>query len=105
MTPRERIAGSRPSRNQRAPRSLNDAVNCWFSHLHQTSAPVIADSVVEYVHGVRITAPSMAAAASSTSLTVTAVLTTGSLAWPAGEVGRYRQRVLEHTEGAATAWP
>ncbi len=30
-----------------APRSLKEAVNCWFSNLIQTCAPVISLSVLE----------------------------------------------------------
>jgi hypothetical protein len=49
-----------------APRSLNAAVNCRFSNLSQTSAPVIPESVRETMHGVSTTWPAMAAAASRT---------------------------------------
>ena len=38
-------AGERAARKLRAPRSLNDAVNCRFSNFSQTRAPVISESV------------------------------------------------------------
>src|ERR1041385_7668846 len=54
-----------------APRSLNDAVNWWFSNLSQTSAPVISESVRECRNGVRMTCPSIVCAAFSMSCSVT----------------------------------
>ena len=42
-----------------APRSLNDAVNCRFSNLSQTSAPTMSDSVRECTNGVSSTSPAM----------------------------------------------
>ena len=37
----------------KAPRSLNEAVNCRFSNFKYTCAPVKRDSVSEYRQGVR----------------------------------------------------
>jgi hypothetical protein len=50
---------------------LNDAVNCRFSNLRATRAPVISDSVRDGLVGVATTDPAMAAAAASTSARVT----------------------------------
>src|ERR1700682_2384232 len=46
-----------------APRSLKEAVNCMFSNLSQTSAPVSSDNVRDSANGVRATWPRMASAA------------------------------------------
>ena len=54
-----------------APRSLNEAVNCRFSNLSQTSAPVSCDSVRLCRQGVRATAPAMRCAAARMSSRVT----------------------------------
>ena len=59
MTPRLRSASASVSSLFSAPRSLNEAVNCRFSNLSQTSAPVSSDSVRLCRQGVRSTAPAM----------------------------------------------
>src|SRR5213596_2086650 len=70
MTPLARWAASSEASLLRAPRSLNEAVNWWFSNLRNTCAPVISESVREDRHGVSITCPWMVAAAAWTSLSV-----------------------------------
>ena len=45
----------------RAPRSLNDAVNCRFSNFRKTSAPVATESVREGSQDVLTTLPAIAA--------------------------------------------
>ena len=50
-----------------APRSLYAAVNCRFSNLSQTSAPMISDSVRLTSIGVRMTSPSIRSAAARMS--------------------------------------
>src|SRR4051794_9561690 len=66
-TPRARSSAERCARKLRAPRSLNDAVNCWFSYFTQSSAPAISDSVRECNVGVATTEPRMVSAAACTS--------------------------------------
>src|SRR3989304_4134005 len=51
----------------KAPRSLNEAVNCRFSNFRNTSAPASRDSVLLCRQGVRSTAPAMRAAAARMS--------------------------------------
>ncbi|CFW44906.1 Uncharacterised protein [Bordetella pertussis] len=57
ITPAARSASVRLSIRLRAPRSLNEAVNCRFSNFSQISAPRISDSVRECVNGVLRTCP------------------------------------------------
>ena len=45
ITPRFLSAGDSADRRLSAPRSLKEAVNCWFSNLSQTLQPRISDSV------------------------------------------------------------
>ncbi len=71
MTPRLRSSGVSEASLLNAPRSLNDAVNWWFSNLRCTSAPVICESVRECRNGVSITWPRMTSAAASMSFRVT----------------------------------
>src|SRR5262249_59956489 len=70
-TPAARSAGASDRSLLRAPRSLNDAVNCRFSNLSQTLVPVISESVLDARHGVTSTAPAIARAASRTLWAVT----------------------------------
>ena len=79
MTPRLRSSGVSCSSVFSAPRSLNEAVNCRFSNLIQTSALAMRDSVSLRRQGVCTTAPAMRAAARCTSSRVTgrAVITAG----------------------------
>ena len=70
MTPARRSVSPRDSSVFSAPRSLNDAVNCWFSNFRKTSAPVTVDRVREWRNGVSMTLPAMAAAARRTSSSV-----------------------------------
>ncbi len=67
ITPRRKEAASSVSSLLSAPRSLNEAVNCRFSNLSQTSAPVSRDSVRLCRQGVRSTAPAMRRAAARMS--------------------------------------
>src|SRR5258708_33244608 len=71
MIPRLRSSGVSNSSVLSAPRSLKEAVNCWFSNFTQTSAWVMRDSVSLRRQGVRTTAPAMRAAAARTSARVT----------------------------------
>src|SRR5258706_2836045 len=71
-TPRRRKASGMVSSLLSAPRSLNEAVNCRFSNLRNTSAPVRRDSVRLWSIGVRSIALAMRAAAACTSAGVTA---------------------------------
>ena len=50
-----------------APRSLNEAVNCRFSNLRNTCAPMISDSVRDSTQGVSSTCPRRRSAAARTS--------------------------------------
>src|SRR5690349_18714137 len=67
MTPRLRSAGLSESSLFSAPRSLNEAVNCRFSNLRNTSQPARRDRVRLWRNGVRSTAPAMRPAAARTS--------------------------------------
>src|SRR5437660_12040327 len=71
ITPRLRSSAVSWSSVFSAPRSLNEAVNCRFSNLIQTSDLKMRDRVSLRRHGVRTTAPLMRAAAASTSFNVT----------------------------------
>src|SRR5690349_8748864 len=71
ITPRFRSSGVSCSSVFSAPRSLNEAVNCRFSNLSQTSALAMRDSVSLRRQGVWTTAPAMRAAACLTSSRVT----------------------------------
>ncbi len=70
-TPAAHSAGVSERSLTSAPRSLNEAVNCRFSNLRYTSAPVIADSVREYRQGVSFTWPASTAAAARMDSAVT----------------------------------
>ena len=67
ITPRLQSFADSDANWLRAPRSLNEPVYCRFSNFTNTSAPVTSESALEYVVGVRTTAPSMAAWARRTS--------------------------------------
>src|SRR5690242_4991689 len=71
ITPRLRSSASSCSSVFSAPRSLNDAVNCRFSNLIQTSALAMRDRVSLRRQGVRTTSPAMRPAAARTSSRVT----------------------------------
>src|SRR5688572_29863234 len=67
MTPRRRSSADSESSLLSAPRSLNEAVNCRFSNLRNTCAPVRRESVRLCTAGVCSTAPAMRVAAERTS--------------------------------------
>src|SRR5688572_2246091 len=71
MTPRRRSAAVSERSLFSAPRSLNEAVNCRFSNLRNTSAPVRRDRVRLCRQGVCSIAPEMRRAAALTSASVT----------------------------------
>jgi hypothetical protein len=79
ITPRVRSAADSESSLLSAPRSLNEAVNCRFSNLRNTSAPVRRESVRLCTHGVCSTAPAMRCAAARISSTVTMLAPQSSL--------------------------
>jgi hypothetical protein len=58
---------------------LNEAVNCWFSNLRNTSAPVSLDSVRLCTQGVASTAPAMRLAAARMSARETGAGRTAAL--------------------------
>jgi hypothetical protein len=63
ITPRARSAGVSCTSLLQAPRSLKLAVNCRFSNLRNTCAPVSSDSVRDSTQGVSSTCPRTRAAA------------------------------------------
>ncbi len=91
ITPRPRSSADSESSLLSAPRSLKEAVNCRFSNLRNTSAPVSADSVRLCTNGVRSTAPEMRAAAARMSVSETA--TRGS-AESAGKSSRRQSTIF-----------
>src|SRR5277367_3674818 len=88
ITPPARSASVRLSSLFSAPRSLNEAVNCRFSNFSQTSQPAMADRVRDCRIGVRITCPSIAAAACWMSFSVTELSNTRPLSGFGGNLGR-----------------
>ena len=70
----DRLSGTNASNLFRAPRSLNEAVNCKFSNFRNTRAPVICDSVRDSTQGVSSTWPARFDAAASISASRTAAL-------------------------------
>src|SRR5262245_1589509 len=67
MTPRRRSSAVSDRSLLSAPRSLNEAVNCRFSNLRKTRAPVSCDRVRLSTHGVCSTAPAIRFAAARIS--------------------------------------
>src|SRR6185295_11243407 len=67
MTPRRRSSAESDSSLFSAPRSLKEAVNCRFSNLRKTRAPVSCDRVRLSTQGVCSTAPAMRCAAARMS--------------------------------------
>ena len=67
ITPRAPLLATGATSLLQAPRSLNEAVNCRFSNLRKTCAPMISDSVRDSTQGVSSTCPRRRAAARSMS--------------------------------------
>ena len=74
ITPRFFSLGDRAESRLSAPRSLKEAVNCWFSNLSQTLQPRISDSVRLQSQSVSTIAPVSRPRAASTSSSVTGAL-------------------------------
>src|SRR3979411_1554970 len=74
ITPRFFSLGDSVERRLRAPRSLKEAVNCWFSNLSQTLQPRISDSVRLQSQSVSTIAPVRLPRAASTESSVTGAL-------------------------------
>src|SRR5262245_53484533 len=71
ITPRVRSSAASADSRLMAPRSLKEAVNCWFSNLSQVLQPRISDSVRLQLQSVSTIAPCTRARAASTSSSVT----------------------------------
>src|SRR5262245_46787382 len=71
MTPALRSLAERADSRFSAPRSLKDAVNCWFSNLSQTLQPRMAESVRLKSQSVSMMAPARRRRAASISASVT----------------------------------
>src|ERR1700675_834725 len=72
ITPRLFSLGDSVERRLTAPRSLKEAVNCWFSNLSQTLLPTISDSVRLQLQSVWTMASAIVRCAASMSSSVTA---------------------------------